>query len=77
MRNFRNRVILYHVRNPDYEDLPTEHAQLLVLRKEVTTTELNMLNNALARLNLNGVFRKIMQQYNNTWEELSLLKEKK
>ena len=52
--------VLYHARNPHFEDLPIEHAQFLVSRKDATTEELNILNNPLTRSNFNGMFRKIM-----------------
>ena len=77
IRKFRNRVILYHARNPNILDLTMEHAQTLVSRSDVTNEEFNMLNNPLPRLNFNEMFRKVMQQDNNTWEALTLLKELK
>ena len=55
--NFRNRVVLYHARNPQYPDLPMKYAQLLVSRKELTTEEYNILNNPSTRLHFNDMFR--------------------
>ena len=36
IRKFRNRVILYHASNPNFEDLPMGHVQLLFSRKDAT-----------------------------------------
>ena len=54
-----------------------EHAQLLVSKLDVTTEEFNILNNPLTKLNVNDIFRKVMQQDNNIWEASPSLKELK
>ena len=70
-------MVLYNTRNPYFEDLLMEHAQLLFSLKDVTTEEFKILTNPLTRFNFDWAFRKIMQQDNNTWEELALLKDLK
>ena len=46
-------MVIYHARNPEYQDLLIEHAQLIVSRKDMTTEEYDIGNNPIMRFNFN------------------------
>ena len=70
--NFRRRVALYHVRNPNFESIPMEHTQQLLSSRDISHKELLILQNPITRLNFNNIYTKLNSGDFTLWETIEL-----
>ena len=75
--NFRRRVLMFLIKNPNYEHLTYEQALNLTSKKTMSSDEMTELDDPFILQNFTTMLRKIMQEDSGTWEALGLMDELK
>jgi hypothetical protein len=73
IQNFRKRVLLFLIKNPNYEHLTYEQAVNLSSKKSMAADEMTELDDPFVLQNFTAMLRKIMQEDSGTWEALGLM----
>ena len=73
VNNFRKRMLLFLLQNPDYQHLSYEQARALSSKKSIAADEMTGLDDPFINQNFTLLLRKIMQEDSDTWEALSLM----
>jgi hypothetical protein len=71
--NFRRRVLLFLIKNPNYEHLTYDQALNLSSKKTMSADEMTQLDDPFILQNFTTMLRKIMQEDSGTWEALGLM----
>ena len=71
--NFRQRVLLFLIKNPNYEHMTYEQAISLTSKKVMSANEMTELDDPFVHQNFTAMLRKIMQEDAGTWEALGLM----
>ncbi len=71
--NFRRRVILFLVRNPDFSNLTYDQAVSLTSGRHIAAEEMTDLDDPFIRQNFSAMLRRIMAEDPATWEALTLM----
>lgn len=73
LRNFRQRVALFHAQNPEFTDLSLSDAHSLLDKSPITKEEQSVLDNPIVRIKFNDMLLKVMREGSSTWEALEFL----
>jgi hypothetical protein len=71
--NFRRRVILFLVRNPDFSNLTYDQALSLTSGRHIAAEEMTDLDDPFIKQNFSAMLRRIMAEDPATWEALTLM----
>ena len=71
--NFRRKVAVHHLKNPNQPMLSMEQCQALTSSKELSKKDFIGMNDPPVRVNLNEMYGKIMQNDSNIWSALQFL----
>ncbi len=71
--NFRQRVLLFLIKNPNYAYMTYEQAISLTSKKVMSANEMTELDDPFVHQNFTAMLRKIMQEDAGTWEALGLM----
>jgi hypothetical protein len=77
MSNFRHRMLLFLVRNPDFSNLTHDQAMVLTSGRHIAAEEMTDLDDPFIRQNFSAMLRWIMQEDPTTWETMTLMDELK
>jgi hypothetical protein len=73
IQNFRKRVLLFLIKNPNYEHLTYKQAVNLSSKKSMAADEMTELDDPFVLQNFTAMLQKIMQEDSRTWEALGLM----
>ena len=73
LMNFRQRVLLFLIQNPNYEHMTYEQAMSLNSKKLMSANEITELDDPFVDQNFTAMLRKIMQEDSGTWEAVGLM----
>jgi hypothetical protein len=71
--NFRRRVLLFLVRNPDFSNLTYEQALLLTSGRQIAAEEMTDLDDPFIKQNISLMLRRIMAEDSGTWEAITFM----
>ena len=71
--NFRRRVLLFLVRNPDFSNLTYEQALALTSGRHIAAEEMTDLDDPFIKQNFALMLRRIMAEDSGTWEAITLM----
>ena len=73
VNNFRRRVVLFLMKNPDFRHLTYDQAHALSSKKVIAADEMTGLDDPFIQQNFTEMLRKIMSEDSGTWEGLRLM----
>jgi hypothetical protein len=73
VNNFRRRVVLFLMKNPDFRHLTYAQAHALSSKKVIAADEMTGLDDPFIKQNFTEMLRKIMSEDSGTWEGLRLM----
>jgi hypothetical protein len=75
--NFHKRLLLFLIKNPNYEHLTYDQAVSLASKKSMSADEMTELDDPFVLQNFTAMLQKTMQEDCGTWEGLGLMDELK
>jgi hypothetical protein len=73
VNNFRRRVVLFLMKNPDFRHLTYDQASALSSKKLIAADEMTGLDDPFIQQNFTEMLRKIMSEDSGMWEGLRLM----
>ena len=73
LRNFKLKAQIHHAQHDNQYSIPYHDAKVMLIRRSITTPELDSLKTPLVIANFNEISRNVMLNDDNVWTALSYL----